>query len=430
MKLIYLPIVLLAISALTGKPQNTLGIEINTSWQNGAVSHYSNYEDAIHYRIRPYLGYAISKNWKAAVSINVENIRDEYVYPNRQYWGDEFREHRGYFEVAKIEYESEHFTAKIGRDFHKPGMRFYENLLFSDYQYGYDQLHLKLRNRYVEISSFYLDLLPMRYEGKYHLRHLNGHRIEVKLPYEYGYFAFNDVMVYGGIHQNIDWMSFNPLIFLYPYITNKQHIETATNTLMSAELYLTYQKWFLFTELLVDDYQVDRKVPGDLEPPEWGVNITLGKQKLLKNTNWKINYSRVANRTFNAPIHPYEKYLNKNYPVGHWLGNNFWEMKTSIRYATEPFFVELTLSHTEFGEEALYGEFNKDFMNASVEEGYDENFPFRFKGTQSGVQMAAEYNFPYHFTATLNSSYWFNHYLLKNNFNIQIGLSWVMEYGF
>ena len=130
-----------------------IGADISAAWQNGAVSHYENYEDNIHYLINPFLHYKIPPQWKIDVRVNLENIRDQYVYKERQFWGDEFREHRGYFDVAKIEYHSKYFSAKLGRDYHQPGLQFYENLFFSAKQYSYDQLKLALIERPDEVKQ-------------------------------------------------------------------------------------------------------------------------------------------------------------------------------------------------------------------------------------------------------------------------------------
>jgi hypothetical protein len=50
---------------------------------------------------------------------------------------------------------------------------------------------------------------------------------------------------------------------------------------MSLELYLNYKDYFFFSEFLLDDYQADNADSSDLEPPEWGMNITLGIQYII-----------------------------------------------------------------------------------------------------------------------------------------------------
>jgi hypothetical protein len=192
---------------------------------------------------------------------------------------------------------------------------------------------------------------------------------------------------------------------------------------MSFELYLPWNDYFLFAEFLIDDYQVDKKEPGDLEPNEWGINITFGKNNLFKNMDWKINYTRAANRTFNAPVKDYEKYIYKNYPIGHFLGNNFWELKTTLSYKPNTeFYTQMTFYYLETGEEALYGPFNKDFMNYSVKQGYEENFPFGPIKQQSGAVLSTFYSLQDNLQINTQAGYWLSNSRLKKDISFSFGL--------
>ena len=398
-----------------------IGLHLNGNYQNGALSPYGNYEDNLFYLVSPYLHYAFSSRLTFDLRVNIENIRDRYVYPERVYWSDTFRGHRGGFEIAKMEYRTKHISVKFGRDYFMPGPRFYESLLFSRHSYPYDGFYLAFHNSRVEISTFYLSLNPMTTEGRLNQRHLNGHRISVNL--KNGYIALIDVMLYGGVNQPIDWMAFNPLLLLYPYRKNKKHLD-GNNTMM-LEAYYTWQNWYAFAQFLLDDYQADRKTPEDLEPPEWGMNVTFGKENLFCDLHWKINYTHVANRTFNAPDKAFEKYIYKNYPIGHWLGNNFWELKTSFTYkGLSGFIADLTLSHTELGEEALYAPFNKDYLDHTVEEGYNEDFPFGPIRLQTGAQLKLYYNVMPNLFLESALSWWLQNDLLKNAFGLRIGAAY------
>ena len=398
-----------------------LGIDLSASYKNGALSHYDNYEDKLHYLVSPYLRYQLNTNVKFDVRVNVENIKDGYVYGERIYWADEFRNHRGGFEIAKISYESEYVSIDFGRDYFMPGIYLYERLIYSSLNYPHDQVNIAFHNKYFEISTYYLSLNTLTEGGKTYLRHLNGHRLSFNL--KYGYVALNDMMLYGGEKEPIDVMMFNPLLLLYPYRKNKKHM--AANNIMSLELYLNYREYFVFTELLLDDYQADREVPSDLEPPEWGMNITLGKNNILPKFNWKINYTHVANRTFNAPDDNYEKFLYKNYPLGHWLGNNFWEVKTSFSYVeSDDWITDVTFYYNESGDEALYGPFNKDYLDYSVEEGYNEKFPFGEIHKQSGFKLTTFFSVYHNLLINADLSYWFQNSRLKNNTNFSLGFAY------
>ena len=404
------------------------GIDFYASWKNSAVTLYEPYNDPFHYIVSPFLYFKFNPQITMNLRVKVENIRDDYLYPQKQYWGDEFAKHRGGIEIGIIKYQSKWFDLHFGRDYFIPGKRFYEGLLFSEYNYSYDQIWLSLHSKRFEIASYYLDLTDRHMAEGLAQRYLFGHRFTWKIGD--GYLAFNDVMLYGGVNRQFKPALFNPFILFYPYQKNRGNVES--NSLMSFELYIPWKTWFIFTEFLIDDYQVDKKVPGDLEPNEWGINATVGKYKVFINSDWKMNYTRVANRTFNAPEKAYEKYLYKNYPIGHFMGNNFWEIKSTLSTKwTDCFVSELTVYHGEFGEEALYGAFNKDYYNYTVKEGYTENFPFGKIKTQSGLILKIKYALGKALQMDGKMSYWPQNARLHNTFNVLFGMHYhlpIMKY--
>ena len=86
---------------------------------------------------------------------------------------------------------------------------------------------------------------------------------------------------------------------------------------------------------------------------------------------------QVRNRTYNVAQNDWNKYLHRNEVIGHALGNNFYGFGTSLSYLFKP---ELNLkvftNIIRQGEGSVQGEFNTDFSNFTVEEGYSEPFPF------------------------------------------------------
>lgn len=396
------------------------GMDGNTIYRTSAVSHYENYNDNFTYQLAPFLYYKDKSHVTFDIRAVVENIKDDYVYPQRTYWGDTFLKHRGSLDIAKITYNSGPFKIKFGRDYYMPGVYFYENLLFSKYNYSYDQLSFEYSNKYISISSTYLSLNTSTDTLTYD-RNINTHRFTVNLGD--GYLAFNDLMLYGGYKRYPDIMAFNPFVLLYPYRKNKKNLDG--NNIMTLEFYYRLDDYFIFTELLLDDWQADKKVPADLEPSEWGMNTTLGVFNILRNMDWKINYTRVANRTYNVSTYSYEKYIHKNYPIGHFLGNNFWEAKSTLTYTfAKDNIVDVTFYYLESGDEALYGTFNTDYLNYSVKQGYDESFPFGSIKKQAGFVLNSFYAFTNNFLINAKLGYWFTNTRLKHNTNFSINLAY------
>ena len=61
-------------------------------------------------------------------------------------------------------------------------------------------------------------------------RHINGARLSVK--YKKGYFAINQLLLYGGENKSIRPELFNPFI---PYYIYEEHRELASNFIFSLE---------------------------------------------------------------------------------------------------------------------------------------------------------------------------------------------------
>ena len=397
------------------------GFDLTSVYQNSALTPYQAYNDPVHYLVSPFGHLKFSNHIMMDVRGNIENKKTDLVYEQRPFWSDELAGHRGGFEVAKITYDSDNFFVKFGRDYFLQGNYFYENLLFSRYNYPYDQLYFGFKNDYFELSSYYLALNSLREGGSVYLRHLNGHRLSINL--KIGYLAFNEVILYGGENRQMNIVLLNPLIIYYSYQKNNKNFES--NSLVSAELYLNYHKYFIYGEFLLDDFQIDNKVPGDLEPTEWGMNVTLGKNSIINDFNGKINYTRVANRTYNAPLKDYEKYLYKNYPIGHFLGNNFWELQASLAYVPNNISsIEIQFSHIEFGKESLYGPFNTDYLNYTVEQGYSESFPFGSVDVLTGMQVSGWLSLFKNLLFKANMNYWFDNQSLEKDFTYSVGLAY------
>ena len=86
-----------------------IGLDLNAKYSNQAVDYYENYNDAVQYQLSPFLHYTTFPNITFDLRVNIENVRDKYVYAERTFWGDEFFKHRGFYDVAKIDYRIKYF---------------------------------------------------------------------------------------------------------------------------------------------------------------------------------------------------------------------------------------------------------------------------------------------------------------------------------
>jgi hypothetical protein len=210
-------------------------------------------------------------------------------------------------------------------------------------------------------------------------RYLNGHRIGLNIKNKL-FFGLSEVVLYGGPDRVWEFGYMNPLGIYYAQNVNQEPGVPEANLFYNIDwdLYL-FPNWEIYGEFLIDDYQVEKKSPGDLEPNELG---------LIAGANWSnplglagglfnFEYVQVRNRTYNIAQNDWNKYLHRNEVIGYSLGNNFYGLGGAFSYWFKPEWnVKLFSSLVKQGEGSVAGEFNDDFLDYTVEEGYSEPFPF------------------------------------------------------
>src|SRR5437867_11260504 len=71
------------------------------------------------------------------------------------------------------------------------------------------------------------------------------------------------------------------------------------NSLLGADFEMRLSALTLFGQLLIDDFQIDRRTQADSEPPSYG--LTLGIQGAVHSASWTAYYTQVANLTYRTP---------------------------------------------------------------------------------------------------------------------------------
>ena len=120
--------------------------------------------------------------------------------------------------------------------------------------------------------------------------------------------------------------------------------------------------------------------------------------------------------------------IYKNFPIGHNLGNNFWKIDNKITLLNNNHIFSITHTYIEKGEEALFSDFNMDYLNYSISDGYSENFPFGQINIMSGLIF--DYYFIYDQKIRVNTSmsYWFQSYLQNEGVNFSVSASYIFNY--
>jgi hypothetical protein len=406
------------------------GLQADAFYQNNSIDPEWNYNDNLNYTVVPYIYGRGTKNLTFYVSFMAQNAKTDIVDIRKRYLGESQVGHWGDFEVAKIQYETEHFKVKFGRDYFMPGMYFYESMLFSQYQYPYDQLQLGYRNKWMEVSSYYLRLNDMHYESERYLRHLNGHRVSINL-FDNGYFALNEYILYQGVQRPVNPALFNPLMIYYLYQRNENI--GGTNTMMAIDFFYQIRKFFIHGEIIMDDFMTERETYSDLEPNKFGYNLTVGMKGVLPRFNWDVNYTMINNRVYATGFAGFVEYLvHENIPIGYFSGSNLWDIESSLSYLGNKYQGEVKFVYRKTGDDIVYSEYNKDHYQGHeasdpLEPGavWNEPFPYVSGGGDPlvfwGFKMNHYYQLFDYFGLNLKASYWIKKGDLSSNFNIAFG---------
>lgn len=334
----------------------TFSGNLNFRYQTSAIDYPWNYDDHIWYSVVPELYGRAGENLTVYMKGLIQNAKEDVLDPNKRYWGDSFAGHWGDLEISKIQYKTDHFYVKAGRDYFMPGMSFSESILFSREQTAYDQLYAAYMNDYFEISSFYLRLNNTSEEGAVIRRHCNGHRLSVNLQ-DNGYIAVGELFLYGGENRGLEPAVFNPFLVYYGYQRNFKRI--GSNTMFFMDAFYHYGNAFAYLEMILDDFMVDREVYSDLEATKYAANATVGYKNIIPDLSFQINYTRVNDRVYNKYMGPlYERWLYKGQPMGSYTGNNYWEVSPLLSYLSPRLKSELSYTYRVCGDEGLYSGYN------------------------------------------------------------------------
>jgi len=283
-----------------------------------------------------------------------------------------------YTEQAYLRLHQGGMELKIGRDYLRWGPGRDASLLIADISRPLDQLQLSYRHRFFRYTFFTSSLDPTNYavngKSERQLRYLSGHRLEV-WPWRFLSLAVQEAILFGGAGDGYNLALINPFIFFHGEQMNGPD---DGNTLGSFQLGIKpHRNWYFYGDLLVDDVQLEKTGPGDLEPSELG---------LIAGVNWSdplwiwgldlyAEYSAVTNRTYNA-LNPWEKWLHRHKPLGHFLGNDFDRLLAGFSYwPVSAWRGAVSYEHRRKGEGRIEKEFDSPWMETPVGQEYHEPFP-------------------------------------------------------
>jgi hypothetical protein len=326
---------------------------------------------------------------------NVINV-DQTLGDDPRYVGKHWRGFTGFTEQAYALLHFDKYLFKFGRDFIRWGRGRDATLLISDYSRPVDHFLAQLdvpRFRFTYLAGK-LDRTPLsdslaaRYGAEHAERYLTAGRAEIDLRQNRFRLGITQMVLSGGPNRAFEWNYLNPfLIYHGEQLNDKQ----GGNIFLGVD-FIAYPRSGLefYGQLLFDDYQIEKRGRGDLEPNEFG--YLLGIDKALHAATIGLEYTRVANRTYNT-VREWEKFLHRNRPLAHFLGNDFdrWLLHANV-YAGKQIQLYFTTELLRRGEGRIDSTFDRPWENATLAEGYREKFPSGVVETSRHFRLEARWH--------------------------------------
>ena len=328
-----------------------------------------------------------------------QNLQDDPEYQGK-YW----RGFSGYTEQAYLAAKFGPVGIQFGRDYQQWGSGRKSNLLFSDNSQPFDlgRLTVNAGKFTFTMTAMQLDQITVAdsnfttgaVDSTQKNRFLSAHRIDWRVSDKLQV-GISESVLYGGSGRNFEWQFLNP-VMIYHFEQENRDIEG--NTIVGAD-FIAYpgKNWSVYGEVIVDDWQFDRKKVSDLEPPElgWIIGCRKAAPFNLASAAAGLEYSGITNRTYST-LQPEQKHLHQNKNIGHELGNDFdcWTLDFSNWFSPK-FRGTVSFSLIRHGEGSVQAPFDTSFYAVqNVSDGYSEPFPTGVveRTYEPGIDLWYRYN--------------------------------------
>lgn len=285
-----------------------------------------------------------------------------------------------YMEQAYLLFEHKNFHAKFGRDFLVWGPGVDATLHLSDVSRPIDHLYLSWANRWINFSFFTGSLdrteYPIKNEPSVQNRYLSGHRFEIR-PWRFLRIGASETALFGGPNVGNDFALINPVLLYSGVQANGPQTANVLGSLDA--VFMPIKNLSMYGSFLLDDIQIENKTQDDRgEPAEIGfmAGLNVADPFSFKGFDVFAEYTRVTNRTYNGQGGMWEKYLHRNMPLGHFLGNDFDRLLAGFRYRARPTLrFNFTYESRRRGEGRIHDPFTTPWRDVPDGQTYSEPFP-------------------------------------------------------
>jgi len=291
------------------------------------------------------------------------------------------------------------FHLKLGRDFIKWGRGEDATLLFSDYSRPFDHINFQIRSQKfqftynaVQLDDKWINSADASLIGSPKVsRYISAGRLDFSFLRGRLQASVSQAVLFGS-SSGFRLTMLNPFLVYHGEILNDG---LTANSFGSIDISLwPIYNVELYAELLVDDIQIEKKIVSDLEPDEIGfiVGTRMADVGGVSGFTAGLEYTRVTNRTYQTSVE-FEKYLHRNQPVGHFLGNDFdrW-LLYGRKYLGHNLLFGLKAEYVRQGEGRISSEWDAPWLDATLATGYSEPFPTGIVEKKKGFQFSLRWH--------------------------------------
>ena len=322
---------------------------------------------------------------------------DNRLDKDQGYLGRSWRSLEGFTEQGYLQASmlSDKLRVLLGRDFLRWGPGRYGSLHISDNSRPFDMIKLTASHKNISITSIHAELDIINKIPRY----FAAHRLDINI-WDQLFLGVTESVLYLSENQGLRIAYLNPFISFYGLNVNGGN--PVGNIFISVDfsLYLK-EKYNLWFEFLIDDFQIDREVPGDLEPNELGIitGLDIADPLGLEGTTITAEYARITNRTYKTPNNA-EWLLHRNKQIGYSLGSDLdrWNIQLS-KWINGPHKVTAMIEILRRGEGEADIPWDQPWFDFNVEEGYSEPFPTGIieRATSTGFEYLYEPRLDFNF---------------------------------
>ncbi len=331
-----------------------------------------------------------------------QSLLDDPLYPGKRWRG-----FAGYTEQAYLRFQlfdratsSYKLGCTIGRDFLNWGSGKTGRLLFSDHAQPFDQLSVNFQYKGLrfymiaaQLEKWNLsDSLVKKYNTRRANRYLSAHGITISIRDKL-FIGVTEALLYGGPDAPWELKYHNPMLYYHGELLNGGGTDGNGFLYLDVD-YFPLRHWELYGEFLVDDYQLEKKIPIDLEPNEFGIIVGAQHGAVLgiPGSLIGLEYVRIANRTYNS-WQEWEKFVHFNRPIGYALGNNFdrWHFSAS-QWLWPGWQIGVQWDRIRQGTGSVLSRWDTPWLKYTVAQGYHEPFPYGIVEVSSRLTLLFRYH--------------------------------------